>query len=287
MKKIVFVCMFVFLLGCSKKEAGKETLFVSITPQKFFVEKITNKDFDIEIMVPDGRNPASYEPLPKQMLSLSKAKIFFSIGVPFEKRWIKKIEKNNENLFISRTDRNIQKRKLDSIIEIDLNDTHNYHGKLDPHIWLDPILVKTQAENIYKDLIKVYPEHQKKYYTNLKVFQQQLDSINGVVRKILKEKTQKKFMVFHPSWGYFADRYGFKQYSIEVEGKEPSPNTLLKIINKVKELKISKILIQKQFSANAANAVAKELKAKVIIADPLEYDYYKGLTDIANKILEK
>ena len=70
---------------------GKVAVFVSIAPQKYFVEKIGAKLVDVSVMVKPGAGPATYEPKPRQMVAISRTRIYFSIGVPFEKACMKKI----------------------------------------------------------------------------------------------------------------------------------------------------------------------------------------------------
>ncbi|MBI9071450.1 MAG: zinc ABC transporter substrate-binding protein [Melioribacteraceae bacterium] len=291
MKKIVLSIFIVIgLFSCTQNNTSSNKIYVSVQPQKFFLEKIVGNEFEIDVMVKPGMSPATYEPLPTQMLELSKSKIFFSIGVPFEKNWLPVIKENNKSLIVCKTDEGISKRKMDSVVELfdeDEHEIHNHkhsHGEPDPHIWLNPVLVKQQAENMFQSLIKIYPAKESLFRANLTNFQNELDSLDQDLSNILAGVENKSFLVFHPSWGYFADRYKLKQIAIEVEGKEPSPKELSNIIDKVKELGIKKIFVQKQFSAKAAEAVAKELNSDVVQIDPLSYEYINTLKKIAQAI---
>jgi zinc transport system substrate-binding protein len=84
-------------------------VFVSIVPQKYFVQQIGKELVDIHVMVLPGASPATYEPKPKQMVAISKTKVYFSVGVPFEKVWLKKIISMNPNMRVVPTDQEIQK----------------------------------------------------------------------------------------------------------------------------------------------------------------------------------
>lgn len=79
-----------FIAISNASAADRVSVFVSILPQKFFVEQIGKDLIDIQVMVEPGASPATYEPKPAQMAAISKASIYFSIGVPFEKGWLKK-----------------------------------------------------------------------------------------------------------------------------------------------------------------------------------------------------
>ena len=84
------------LIGSVNAQAGKKlAVFVSIAPQKYFVHQIGRERVDVQVMVQPGASPATYEPKPRQMAALSKTPIYFAIGVPFEKNWLKKITAAN------------------------------------------------------------------------------------------------------------------------------------------------------------------------------------------------
>ena len=87
--------------------AAKLSVYVSILPQKFFVQQICKELADVQVMVPPGASPATYEPKPRQMAAISKAHVYFSIAVPFENAWLKKIAGTNPDMAVVPTDRGI------------------------------------------------------------------------------------------------------------------------------------------------------------------------------------
>ncbi|MBW1797705.1 MAG: zinc ABC transporter substrate-binding protein, partial [Deltaproteobacteria bacterium] len=86
----MFAALFFYgmILGRNAMAAGSIPVFVSIVPQKYFVEKIGGDLVKVSIMVKPGASPAIYEPKPGQMVALSRAKVYYAIGVPFEKAWL-------------------------------------------------------------------------------------------------------------------------------------------------------------------------------------------------------
>ena len=297
MKKInytVLILAAILFLGCSENNKTSNKIFVSVLPQKHFVEAITGDKFKVEVMVPPGLSPATYEPLPKQMLSLSDAKLYFRIGVPFENSWIDKIADNNKNLKIVDTREGINLRSFETFEHMEeKHDHHGHshghghshdHGEKDPHIWLDPSLVKIQAKTVYESVIKEDPINKEFYLKNYNSFRQKLDSLDAQLFGICAAAVDNKFLVFHPSWGYFADRYGLRQFSIEYEGKEPSPMQLAKIIKFIKENNITTIFVQKQFSTKSAETIALEINGTVKTLDPLAENYFENLIYMAKTI---
>ena len=261
----------------------KLPIFVSIVPQKYFVQQIGKELVDVQTMVQPGASPAIYEPKPKQMTDLSKAKIYFAIGVPFEKAWLQKIAVTNPKMNVIHTDHGIKKLAMAAHHHDGEEGDHNDHGGLDPHIWLSPQLVKVQAHTIMAALVKIDPTHQSVYQANFKDFSTRIDRLDADIKKIFAGKKKLQFMVFHPSWGYFAQAYGLTQVPIEIEGKEPKPAQLRGLIQHARKDGIKVIFVQPQFSTKSARLIAHEIGGQVVAADPLAKDWMANLRAVADK----
>ncbi len=243
-------------------------VFVSIVPQKYFVERIGGDHVKVEVMVKPGESPATFNPNPKKMSLLSQAKLYFNIGVPFETIWIDRIQSIHPDLQF-----------------IPLHNTHkNSETGHDSHIWTSPARVKVMAQKIKDTLSRIQPEQEKYFKANLQVFSNDLDALDRDIRAILARNDNHRFMVFHPAWSYFAKDYDLEQISIEEEGKEPGPRALQKIIQKGKRLGIKVIFVQKQFSLSIAENIAKMIGATVREMDPLAEDYLENMRQTAKAI---
>jgi zinc transport system substrate-binding protein len=255
-------------------------VFVSIVPQKYFVERIGGNQVDVEVMVKPGESPATFNPNPKKMSLLSQAKLYFSIGVPFETVWIDRIHSIQPELqFVALHDNHHRKSE-----PVHHDDEHHSHGSNDPHIWTSPAKVKVMAKIIKETLVRIEPKHEKYFDTNFQAFIKDLDNLDKEIRRILAKSNNRRFMVFHPAWSYFADDYGLEQISIEEGGKEPGPRSLQKIIEKGNKLGIKVIFVQKQFSLSIANKIAKMMGATVREMDPLAEDYIQSMRRTAKAI---
>jgi len=263
--------------------AGKIPVFVSILPQKYFLEKIGGDRIAVEVMVPPGASPATYEPKPKQMAALAGCTLYFAIGVPFETAWLPKIAATNSRLRIVHTDTGIKKRTMTSDHE-SLDQPTPHSGFKDPHIWLSPPLVKIQARTIRNALVEMNSDNRLFYKSNFKMFIDEIDALDVEIRAILSGKAGSAFMVFHPSWGYFADAYGLKQIPIEIEGKNPKPAQLTSLISFARGNGIKVIFVQPQFSSQSAQVVAGAIGATVVPADPLALDWPENLRKQASAI---
>jgi len=279
---IVLIAGVMALFPLDRDASSKLSVYVSISPQKYFVQQICRELADVQVMVPPGASPATYEPKPRQMAAISKARIYFSIGVPFESAWLKKIAGTNPAMAVVPTDRGIQKLPM-AVHHHHEEQTQPENGTLDPHIWLSPPLVMIQARTVLEAMQAADPVHRSIYESNFSAFMSQLSDLDAELRGIFSGSAGRQFMAFHPSWAYFAQAYGLKQVPIEIEGKEPKPARLRELIEHAREDKIQAVFVQPQFSARSAKLIAGEIDAQVVIADPLAGDWEENLRAVARK----
>jgi zinc transport system substrate-binding protein len=239
LKRILYFSLFFLPCTCTFNMASERlSVFVTIEPQRFFVEQIGGGLVDCRVMVPPGADAHTYEPKPGQMAALSGAKIYFAIGIEFEDAHLDKIISINPAIKVINTDEGIKKIPMESHHHEgdhheDADDKHGHetdneanHKHLDPHIWLSPLLVKIQAAAILKALNETDPAHKNEYESNYKKFISRIEQLDGELKNLFNDKSGMKFIVFHPAWGYFANAYNLVQVPVEVEGKEPKPAQL-------------------------------------------------------------
>lgn len=248
--------------------AEKLNIVVSIVPQKYFVERIGGEFVNVSVMVQPGESPATYEPKPEQMVELTKAAAYISIGVPFEEAWLEKIKAANTNM-----------KMVDTTQGIERMVTPN--GGFNPHIWLSPALVKIQSETIYKALVELDPAHEDQFKANLDAFLKDINALDAEIRATLEKTASKKFIVFHPAWGYFAREYGLQEIPIEVGGQEPSAQELAGLIEKAQTENIKVVFVQPEFSQEDAKTIAKEIGGKTLSIDTLNPDWLGNLKKVA------
>lgn len=260
---------------------------VSILPQAYFVQRVGGRQVKVMVMVPPGRSPATYDPTPRQMADLGKARAYFRIGVPFERAFLPKLRANYPRMKIVDTAKGVKLRFLDQSDGHEQNTgARHQHGKgsPDPHIWLNPILVKIQAANICRALKKLDPAHSTQYDQGLKSFAADLDALNIRLAGVLRPLKGKILFVFHPAFGYFTDAYGLRQRAIETGGKSPGPRHLAKLIDEAKRQKVKVIFVEPQFDEKTARAMAKAIGGAVVPLDPLAENYLKNMEKIAKSI---
>ena len=310
----------IFLLPLQLSAEEQNSVYVSILPQKFFMQQICKDLVNVEVMVTPSSSPATYEPKSSQMRQLAKSDAYFAIGVPFEHAWLDRIAGVNPKIKIIHTDEGIVKREMaahhheEEAHHEDHNHAHHGHNEkhhgdhnedahhnhhdeekvaihndehaegLDPHIWLSPALVKQQLQTTVKALSSLYPEHKSAFEKNLTTFISKIDTLDKQLHKTLAGKDGMKFMVFHPSWGYFSDDYHLEQIAIEVEGKTPKPAQLQELIEHAKKENIQVIFAQPQFSTKSAKIIAKEINGTVLLLDPLAENWLDNMQSVAKQL---
>jgi zinc transport system substrate-binding protein len=286
--------------GVLHAAASEIKVFVSIAPQQYFVQKIGGELVEVSVLVPPAADPHTYEPKPRQMAEISKAAVYFAVGVDFEKAWLPRIAAANPKMRIVRTDEGLEKIAMAAHHHGDTSGlaktkkhahgaeqaVHASGGEPDPHVWLSPPLVKIQAQRIAAALGEADPGNRERYAANLERFRGEIEALDSELKALFAGCRGARFLVFHPSWGYFAAAYGLEQVPIEIEGKEPKPAQLRQIILRAREQGIRAVFVQPQLSTKSAEMVAREIGGRVVSADPLAVDWAENLRDVGRKFKE-
>ncbi len=279
--------LLLLLLVPSLTQAGPLQIFVSAPPQQTFVEKIGGEHVEVHTMVRPGHDPHTYDPTSQQIAALSRADLYVRIGVPFENVWMTRIRAANPQMRILDARAGIELRPLEQHEHEQHNhESHVREASLDPHIWTSPPLVKQMAANIRDALTKLDPSHELEYARNHNAFAAEMDTLDRDLKTLLSGISNRKFMVFHPAWGYFAHTYGLTQVAIEHEGKEPGAKSLSALIEQARREGVKMIFVQPQFSAQSAETVAHAIGGRVVAIDPLAPDYADNMRRVARQIAE-
>jgi zinc transport system substrate-binding protein len=251
---------------------------VSILPEKYFVERIGGDHVSVNVMVGSGSDPHTYEPKPVQMAALSDSAIFFRMGVEYENAWLDRISSTNPKMKIVDLSEGIQKLPMPA--HQGEQGTASGEGQ-DPHVWTSPVLVKSMAEQIYTELSGLDPANKSVYKSNLDSFIKDIDALDSEIRSSLSGISNRRFMVFHPGWAYFARDYNLEEIPIEVGGSEPSASELAGLIDTAKADNIDVVFAQPEFSTQIAKYVANEIGGKVVIISNLKENWLENMREVA------
>ncbi len=272
-----------------QNDDGKLHVAVSILPQAYFVERIGGEYVNVDVMVAAGQEAHSYEPKADQMKALSTTDVFFAIGIEYEDIWLPKFQAVNPQLLIVDSSAGITRLPMlyDHDEGEEEDDDHAEEGShLDPHIWLSPHLAKVIVQNITTRLIALDPAHEAVFGANAAVLLMEIDQLDQEIQAVFDAQTSRKFIVFHPAWGYFAADYGLEMLPIEIGGQEPSPRELAQLVDLAKAEDIHVIFAQPNFSGTDAEALAKEIDGVVLKLDPLAKDWLVNMQNVAAAIAE-
>lgn len=280
MKKIISIALIlIFALSITACEnttttPKKITVAVSIVPQATFVEKVCEDKVNIVCLIPSGASAESYELKPKEITAFADSQIYFSIGVPAEKNGIL------PNLSKDTTVIDLEKAVREEYPDRQIN------GERDPHIWLSPKRVKEMIRTIAKEMSRLDPENSDFYNKNADNYLKELENLNNEILDIFKAKIRRKFLVYHPAFGYFAEDYGLEMYALEEHGHEATSKDLAEMTDLAKGENIKVIFCQAENSVRQARAFAEEIGGRVEILEPLSPDYINNLKKTATLINE-
>lgn len=279
------------LAGCTPKPTGdifgnKPGLHVltSFAPVYCLVASVAGEDADVKTILTE-QGPHDYEATAQDAAKLRGANLFFIIGLDLDDGLAKKMMGSAGNVTLVELGEGLPKELLRPMAHEHDHDANkkdekkeHEHGEHDPHVWLGVPQCVAMVGRIRDDLKKADPAHAAGYDRRAAETVARLQAIQEVGKAKLKDKTEKRFISFHESLGYFAPSFGLQIVaSIEPKaGVEPSPQWMSELIALCKKEKVRVIATEPQYSSNnAAQTILRELKrndpsAAFVEIDPVE-----------------
>ncbi|MBS3903493.1 MAG: zinc ABC transporter substrate-binding protein [Anaplasmataceae bacterium] len=269
------------LASCQKADSSHTPtpkILVSIAPYQYFVDRIAGDTVEVVCLVPKGTNPHLYETPPRLIEDALQASLWFKLGEPGEEKFVDLFKTKSAMRIVSLTD------GLD-LIEDSCTCAHQHnHEAQDLHVWLSVHLAEQQVLSIFKELCSAFPQHATLYAERLQKLNHDLHTLDKEISALLDSNPTQAVLLSHPSLGYFCRDYHIEQLSIEIEGKEPLPNSLIQLLDDAKNKNIRKILLQPQHETRGAERIAKELGLPLESIDPYGDDYFFSMRQIAQAI---
>lgn len=244
---------------------GRLKIAASFSPLADMAGQIGGSSVDVASVLPPGASPHTFNPAPEQIRNLQGVKIFFTIGHGFDD-WVSSVVENTSGSSVVSVDKGIQLREL----PIDQRDEDEPGQSADPHYWLAPANAKIISQNIAAALIQADPVNQETYASNLNSYLSKLDQLDLEIRSLLSNLPRKELITHHNAWGYFADAYGLNVAgTFEISpGKEPSPQQIADLQNKVRRFDVETIFSEPQLSEQSLVPFVRDLNLKTAILDP-------------------
>jgi zinc transport system substrate-binding protein len=275
---IITLAMLLIPTSHRRNEAVDDRLGVAVTlvPYADFVRNIGGDKVDVTIMVPSGASPHSYEPTTSQMTALSEAGIYIKVGAPieFELAWLDKlIQQNPDMLVINGSD------GINLITSTDPDEPG-----MDPHVWTSPVNARIIVQNICEGLVAADPDNTAYYESNRDSYLSELDALDKYINGKFEGYAVRYFLIYHPSFGYFAEEYDLNQLSIEFEGKEPTPQGLQECIDLAEQYDLNYVFIEPQYPLQYAQTIADATGGQTALASDLPENYIDSMRSMADAI---
>jgi len=263
-------------------------VFVTVEPQAYVVQRIGGEHVAVEVLVPSGQDPHTFQLSPRQVRELSRADLYFEIGLPLERRLLEKIRDTDAGLSVVDMAAGVARLSADGHTHDEATgeerDGHDRGAESDPHVWLSLPNLKQLAVNTARALKQADPDHAAYYQANLDALAAELDERDAAIRRRLEPFRGRTICVFHPAFGYFADAYGLKQRAVQVGGVSPSPKEIRRLIEEARADGARAIFVQPQFDPSPAKTIAEAIGGEVVPIDPLAKDVPANLEATAEKI---
>jgi len=253
--------LLLFLINANAFATGLSHVVVSIAPQKFIVDRLLGDLVEVQVMVTPGHNPEVYTPRVKQIQSLAKADVYLTLSLPFESKWMHKMQSVNPQMKIL----NFKGENLEK----------------DHHRWLDPLLLiqySNQLAQYFKDEL---PESLEQIEVNRKALVNALTGLDYRIRDRLKNSKNRQFVVFHSAFYYFAKRYDLEELAMIENEKNISARRLSELSDKIKKQNVKLMLIQKQHNQRLVIQFSKQLGLNMVEIDPLVYNIINMLEELS------
>ncbi|MBC7320457.1 zinc ABC transporter substrate-binding protein [bacterium] len=253
--KAVIISLVLSLLVIPSFAKDKPNVVVSFYPLYDFTKNIGGERIDITTLIPFSVEPHDWEPTPKDISKILNADLFIYNGAGLEP-WAERLIRNVKN-----------KR----LTVIDMYKSIGAKGE-DPHIWLDPVLVKAQLKVIKDILVRLDPKNKSYYESNYERYLRKIEELDREIKDTLSRCKKKMFVTSHNAFSRFAKRYGLKQIPMTgiTPEAEPNPRDLVEIVKIIKGNKIEYIFTEPLISPKLAESISRETGTKVLVLDPIE-----------------
>jgi zinc transport system substrate-binding protein len=287
------------LAAAGPAAAGGPVVAVGLAPVAWLAGQVGGPAVEVQVLVPAGANPHTFEPTPRQAARLAGARLYFSLGLPFEESLVPRLAGSADRLEVVDAARGVPRlgahdaaaeppqprahgsgaaSRLARRGELELDASH------DPHLWLDPERAAGIAGNMAAALSRLDPQGAEAYAANLARLQRRLERLDRRLAEILAPVEGRTLLVVHPAFGYLAHAYGLKQVAVEHEGKQPGPRRLGRLMDLARERGVKTVFAEPQFPEAAARSVARAIGGRVVVLDPLAADYAANLERMAARI---
>jgi zinc/manganese transport system substrate-binding protein len=267
----LIVALVALMLAIAPGAARKLRVVATTNDLKWAVEQIGGKNVEVVALMHPLQNPHTVQPRPSFIVQLNRADLLVRIGLDYEETWLPPLVEESRNPKIRRGGVGDVDASIGiPLLEIPQGRVTREQGEVhifgNPHYWLDPENMKIIARNIANGLRRIDPANADEYERNLKRLERLMDDLLDETLKLAAPLRGEKFVAYHTTWSYLANRYGFRiiGYLEPKPGIPPSASHLADLIVRMRQEKV-KVIIKEPFYENRIpNMVAQRTGAKVV-----------------------
>jgi zinc transport system substrate-binding protein len=240
----------------------------SIFPVGDLVRQVAGDAVRVEVLLPAGASPATFDVTPRQLRDLQHGDLFLMIGGGLDE-WVARLTEGSGS----------STRVVRLSDGIPLMEGGGHEGSGNPHVWLDPILVRDHILPVIRDaLSEMSPEVASSVDPRLDLLSDSLTALDEEIREALAPLEKRSFLSTHAAWSYFAIRYGLEEAGVihSHPGQDPSSREMAHLLEEAEEHSIDCLFTEPQLGEVAAKALATELSLPTCMLDPLGGDGLEG-----------
>lgn len=245
---------------------------VTIPVLKDLAEHVGGTHIRVLSLISGLESEHSYSPRPRDIVAIRNAKILIEVGVGLEV-WVSSLVKNSGNprLLVVTTSKGIALIREHESKEGATLALQNGRHSGNPHVWLDPENAKIMMRHITEAFITVDPAHASDYRRNQAAYLRQIDQLQADLADRLRRLPDRRIVVHHPAWPYFARRFGFQIVGeiMSQAGAEPSAHHLQELIERIRKDRVRVLVSEPQLNQKIPEILAHETGARVVVLTPL------------------
>jgi zinc transport system substrate-binding protein len=289
----------VFLFNKNAQQGGlvsnKMQVNATFYPLYYFASEIGGDKVEVHTVTPAGVEPHDYDPTAKDIAKIQKGKVLIVNGAGFEP-WVEKVKEDLKQNNVAVVDASEGLELVEG--EEEHHDEGTEHQEeaasaessgplrqssseasepkeehtLDPHVWLSPVMAKSQVKTITKGLVQADPANKDYYEKNAAALEQKLDALHMQYKTGLQSCQQRNFVTSHAAFAYLAREYDVTMVPISgvSPDEDPSAKQLAEVATFAKENNVKYIFFETLVSPKLSETIANEVGAKTLVLDPIE-----------------
>lgn len=288
------VCYAVATAGCAatdenkdQESAGVITATVSIPPQQWLLEQICGERVKVNCLLHSGADPENYEPSIRQLAELTQSDVYFTLGgLPFEQALIERASQNMPDLKIVDCTPGIRllTDHCHGHSSSEREHDHAHNDAFDPHLWTSLRNCRIMAANMSRELSTIDSVYASTYSARLSRLDTILQAADDSIERILAPCSDRTFMAWHPSLGYFAADYGLHQLSVQQEDKEVTVRQLAEAIEVARKEHPTVVFYEASQQGRETELLRKDLDTPAVPLCLMQEEFVKELIKAAQAI---